>query len=565
MDIIIEIGIIIIIATLGAYIARLFKQPLIPAYIIAGAVLGPILGLITSGTLIEQLSEIGIAFLLFIVGLELDFKKIKDIGLISSVGGVIQTFLCFIFGFFIANVFGFNRTEAIYIGLIVAFSSTLIVIKLLSDKKELNTLHGRIIIGILLIQDIIAIFAISALTTDKSLTIASSLFSLLKGAFLVGVAIFLSKYVFPSVFKFAAKTQELLFLLSISICFLFAFLFYFIGYSIIIGAFIAGVALGNLPYNLEIIGKVKSLRDFFAILFFSTLGLKLVFDNLSIMVLPIIVFTIIIILLKPLIIMFISGFFGYSKRTSFLTGVNLGQISEFSLIIVAAGAILGHVSNGILSMTTILAITTMTITSYFIKFDQFLYRFCSKYLGVFDRLSSKKMEYFPVELDYEIILCGLDRIGYSIMKTLLKKKKKVFVIDFNPDVIKRLVDKKIPCMYGDVTDTEILDRINFKKVKIVISTVANFEDNKFLMKYVKNENPRAVIFVTANKLDEAMSLYKREADYVILPHFLGGEKASNLLEENINKITELHKTRLQHLEELKERAEIGHEHPAHTH
>src|SRR3989338_6087733 len=228
-----EIGAIIIIATIFAFIADRLKQPLIPAYIITGLILGPIYGLITNKDLISTLSEIGIAFLLFIVGLEMDLKKLKDVSLVSCLGGTIRSISMFTLGFIIALVIGFVTKEAIYIGIIIAFSSTMIVVKLLSDKREVDTLHGRIVIGILLMQDIIAIVVLLILNNLDNFSSLILLFSLLKGILLFATAYLCGKFVFPHMLKFAAKSQELLFLIALTICFLFAFIFGNIG-SIII-------------------------------------------------------------------------------------------------------------------------------------------------------------------------------------------------------------------------------------------------------------------------------------------------------------------------------------------
>jgi len=206
-----QIGVMIIVATVIGFIARMLKQPLIPSYIVAGVIIGPlILGLVKNVETIKTMSEIGIAFLLFVVGLELDIRKLKDIGFIASIGGSLQILLLFFFGFFIGNIFGFSMTSSIYIGLIISFSSTMVVIKLLSDKMELDTLHGRIIIGILLIEDISAILAMSILNNIGEFSIVILLISMIKGLFVISLMLVLSKYIFPSFFKVAAKSQEML-------------------------------------------------------------------------------------------------------------------------------------------------------------------------------------------------------------------------------------------------------------------------------------------------------------------------------------------------------------------
>jgi len=561
-----EIGIIMIIATFFAFFAKMFKQPLIPAYILTGFLIGPYLGLITNSTIITTLSEIGIAFLLFIVGLEINFKRLSDVGMVSTIGGLTQVLSIFTISFIIAMYFGFFHIEAIYIAIIIALSSTMIAVKLLSDKRELDTLHGRIIIGFLLMQDIVAIFALSILTTLSEFSILTLFYSIVKGIVVFVIAILAAKYLFPSIFKFAAKSRELLFIGAISVSFLFSLLFNYIGFSIAIGAFVAGVTLANLPYNIEIISKVKSLRDFFAVLFFVSLGMELLLSSFRSIILPLIIFGVIVVLIKPLVIMFICSFFGYKKRTSFLSSIYLAQVSEFSLIIAAQGLLLGHISQEIFSFTVLLAVITIIISTYFIKFDISIYSKLKGYLNVFDLMTKEKEKELEnvKKVRHEVILAGYNRIGYSIVKKLNYMGKNLLVIDFNPEIVSKLIEKGISAMYGDAGDSELLDRLDFKNAKLLISTIPTKSDNLLLIKKAKKSNKKIIIYVTANQIEEALSLYDAGADYVILPHFLGGEHAS-LLIGKLNNMTKIVTNKLKHIRELKHREFLGHEHPPHYH
>tara|TARA_Y100000310_G_scaffold139226_1_gene138517 strand:+ start:15627 stop:17354 length:1728 start_codon:yes stop_codon:yes gene_type:complete len=560
-----DMGIIIIAATLLGIFFRFIKQPLIPAYVLAGILLGPkVLGLVTDFEVIKVLGEIGIAFLLFVVGLELDIKKLKDIGWIASIGGTIKTLLLFTLGYLIAIYSGvFVHIEAVYVGLIVAFSSTMIVIKLLADKREIDTLHGRIVIGILLLEDFLAILAMSFLGSIEQVSPAFLFLALLKGFFIFILILFSSKFIFPLLFKFAAKSQELLFLLSVTTLFIFSIGINYLGFSIAIGAFAAGVAIGNLPYNFQIIGKIKPLRDYFATLFFATLGMELVFTSVESIAGPLIVLLIIVIVLKPIVVMVIASAFGYTRKTSFLAGINLAQVSEFSLIIVAQGMLIGQISREIFSIAVILAVITIVITSYFVKFDRSFYRRVRPLLKPLNviRGKRKRLSYMPDHRKYNAILLGYDRIGYSILQAFKKLGKKFVVVDFNPDIVKRLIREKIPCLYGDIGDPEILERLDLDRAEIVISTVPELQDNKNLIKYVKERNKRTSIFVTANRIHEALDLYEAHADYVILPHFLGGHHVSLMLEDVTGNLSSLLKNKITHIEELKKRKQIGLEHP----
>lgn len=313
-----ELSFIIIFAAIFAFLIRLLKQPLIPAYIIAGILIGPVcLGLVQDKTLVLSLSEIGIAFLLFIVGLEMDIMKLKEVSLFSSLGGLLQVFFVFLLGFFAAILLGFTNIGAVFLGLIVAFSSTVIVVKILSEKREIDTLHGRIILGILLMQDIIAIVALLLLTAVNKFSSMTILITFFKGLFLFVIAWMSTHYILPKLFKFAAKSEELLFLSSLAVCFLFSLLAVISGFSIVIGAFLAGIIIARLPYNLAIISKISPLRDFFSIIFFVSLGIQLVFTRINLVLFGLAVFLVIVLLLKPLVVMILSSVFGYKKEPHF--------------------------------------------------------------------------------------------------------------------------------------------------------------------------------------------------------------------------------------------------------
>lgn len=562
-NIFLDIGTIIIIATLFGYIARFLRQPLIPAYILSGVVIGPLgFGLIADTEVIRTLSEIGIAFLLFVVGMELEFRKLKDIGNIASFGGIVQSIILASLGFLMAYGMGiFSNIESFYIGLVVAFSSTMVVIKVLSDRKELETLHGRIVIGILLMQDLLAIIALASLTNISDFSVSSTLFSLSKVLIIICATFIAGKYAFSPLFRYAAKSQEMLFLLSITMCFLFAFGAYSLGFSIAIGAFAAGIAIANLPYNFEIIGKIKPLRDFFATLFFVSLGMEIVNVPIIKYLFPILSIIFFVVIIKPVIIFLITTLFGYSRRPAFLTAISLSQISEFALIIVAQGVILNQVTHEMLSMTVIVAVVTISISTYLIKFEKRLYQKLAPYLKSFDSVGkSKHLEYEPNRRGYDVILIGYDRIGYSIHKFIRKASKSLIVVDFNPDLIKKLIKEKIPCLYGDIGDEEILDRLDFKSAEIVISTVPEERENIILINKVKRANPKATIFVTASWVHEALNLYDKGADYVILPHFLGGDHVSLILEDVSSDFRKLIARKVAHIEELKRRRDLGHHH-----
>src|SRR3989339_616412 len=367
-----DISAIVVVATLLGLLARWLKQPLILGYVLAGIILGPSLfGFISEPQVIGVLSSFGIAFLLFLVGLELDLSKLKVIGRPSLLLGFGQVLFTAVVGFGIIRFFGFDSLPAIYIAIALTFSSTIIVVKLLSERQALESLYGRLAIGMLLMQDFIAIFALiilSGFAGGQVPTTAELAFILLKGAGLIMLALLSGRFILPHLFMKLARSSELLLLSSIAWCFGFALVAVVGGFSLEIGAFLAGLALARLPYHLEIVGRVRSLRDFFITIFFVLLGSQLLFANLTAMAWPFIILSLFVLVGNPLIVMVIMGLMGYTKRTGFLVGLTVAQISEFSLILMHLGYRLGHVNTSEVALVTLIGITTITLSSYLITY-----------------------------------------------------------------------------------------------------------------------------------------------------------------------------------------------------
>ncbi len=549
-----DIGLIIVSATLLAHLTRILRQPLIPAYVFAGIIIGPLgLKLITNSEVIRNLSELGIAFLLFIVGLELDLRRLRDVGVAASTVAVISGLVIFSLAAFLSFNMGFSNMEAVYLGLALTFSSTMVVIKILSDKNELETLHGRIILGVLLMQDVTVIMALSVLSTLDNLTPISLAESLVFGAGLFSMAVVASKYVIPSIFKRISKSHELMFLTALSFFFLFAKMSDMAGFSVAIGAFIAGIAVAAFPYNLEVVGKVRSLRDFFAIIFFVSLGMEVWFQDITTIILPTIVLLTVVIAVKPVVMMFLTSLMGYGRRVSFLTGISLLQISEFSLIIAMQGLIMEHISAELFSIIAFIAVASITLTSYTIKYDKQLYHMISENLMIFDRFSSvEKTPQMEVEepTGTHTVVCGCHRMGYSIAKTLEKDGKDFIIVDFNPERVKTLIKEGLPCIYGDVGDIDVLDKLHLDKTDLVISTVVDEEDSMLLISETKFHNRKTPVIVTAENVRQALELYDYGADYVIVPRMLSGVVVSDIVEGYLKDRHKLEKLRENHVEEL---------------
>lgn len=548
-----DIGMVIVLATVGGFIARALKQPMISFYILMGILLGPVFNIVKDMAVVDVLSEIGIAFLLFIVGIELDLKRLKDVGPVTTFGSLVVMGLIFLAGFGSFLLIGFGGTEGVYAGIVILFSSTMVVIKLLSDRSQLDTLHGRIVIGTLLIQDVVAVVLLSVMHSLNDFSIVALFLSVLQGVLVFVVALFFSKVLFPQLFKFAAKSQELFFLLSLAVCFFFSIVFASIGFSIAIGAFVAGLMLGNLPYNIEIISKVKNLRDFFATMFFVSMGIKLTFTSFQTYALPFIILLLLTVILSPLLTYIVTLSFGYNRKVAFLAAISLSQVSEFALIAVHQGRTLGHIGEGFMSLVIMVMLASIVITAYMIKYEDRLYRQLLPMLRYIDKIFTgrKHFDHHVPHSEHNVILVGYDRIGSRIYRSLKRMGKDVIILDFNPDVITHLMENNIPSVYGDIGDDEVLESMHLDKVQMIISTVPNHRDTLLMIKKVRRQNNSAKIIVTAYMVEEALSLYEEGADYVILPHLLGGEHAGVFLETVSTDLDKLIETKLAHIDELK--------------
>ncbi|MBI2452153.1 cation:proton antiporter [Candidatus Pacearchaeota archaeon] len=558
----VELSVIVIIALVVASIARALKQPLVVGYIITGVLVSPyFFDLVKSTESIETFGEIGVAVLLFMVGLNLNPKVVKDVGKVALITGLGQIAFTLIIGFTIAKLLGFASIEAVYIALALSFSSTIIIMKLLSDKGDTYTLYGKIATGFLIIQDIVAIVVLMVISSiDTSTNISSlALGKLGYGAMLITALAIVSIFFLPSVTKLIARSQELLFLFSVGWALAIASLFDYFGFSIESGALLAGISLSVSPYRYEIGSKMRTLRDFFILLFFIIKGMALSFADVGANIVPILIFSVFVFIGNPIIIMTLMGRLGYTKRNGFLAGLTVSQISEFSFILIALGISLGHLPQAFISMITIIGLLTMASSSYVLTHGEKIYDRFSNYLEIFERKGKKVDEgkHYKNE-NYEIILFGYNRVGYSLKKAFHELKKKFLVVDNNPDVIKRLASLGVHCRYGDADDSELLDELPIKKAKMIVSTIPELETNQLLIRKIRGINRNTIFIVVSHQIDDALALYGAGATYVITPHFLGGTHTSHLIEKHGFNKNEFEKEGRKSVRELFERKREGH-------
>lgn len=540
VNILLDIGIIVVAAAVCGIAAKILRQPAIIGYILAGIIIGPqVLGIVANDDTIITLSALGIAFLLFIVGLGIRLEKLKKTGLTATVVGTIQvvstaalTYLIFF------KLVG--KVTALYFGIAAAFSSTMIVMKLLSDKRETDTLHGRIILGLLLVQDFFAIFALALLPSIKNPAPNIILISILKGVILISAAFAAGRIIKP-IMEFAARQKELLMMTALAWCLTMCGLAVYLGYSIAIGAFLAGLNLAAVAYNLEIAAKMKPLKDFFVLMFFVTLGMQLTFQHINLLHVILLIFAVVAIKTAIIAGMLLIK---HRKPVAFIAAGAMAQLSEFSLILGITGTALGQISKEALSVIAIVTMLTTVTTSYFIEHSR--------------TITSLIGQRFPTRKDtpkkkYNAILCGYNRIGYGVLNAM--KSKNVLVIDYNPDKVEALRNQKINSICADASNPEVLSELDLKNLKLFVSTLPDEDDNTQLIRKVREENKKAVVVLTASQVDDALQLYQEGADYVIMPHFLGGKYASLLLQRFDKKPERILTTRMEHIKTLKKRKE----------
>jgi Kef-type K+ transport system membrane component KefB len=554
MEVFIEISVITAITVVIAGLLRLLKQPLIIGYILTGIVVGPsFLNLVKSSETMGIFAHIGIALLLFTIGLGLDPKIIKYVGKVSLITGLGQVLFTSVVGFFIAGALGFSTIVSLYIAIALTFSSTIIIMKLLSDKGDTETLYGKIAIGFLLVQDIVVILVLMVVSSLSEGFSASSLAFdfIIKGMGLLGAIFLIGIYLLPRIINAIAKSQEFLFLFSFSWCLALASLSYYVGFSIEIGALLAGVTLAMSPYRYEISSKMSPLRDFFIVLFFILLGSQMIFADISQHIVPIVAFSAFILIGNPLIVIALMGLLGYTKRNSFLAGLTVAQISEFSLILIALGVKVGHVTSEILSLVTAVGLITITGSTYLILYADKIYPYLSRGLSLFEKKGKKVDEHiYHEEGEYNAILFGCNRIGSDILGAFEKIQQKLLVVDYDPETIRKLAEEEVNCRYGDANDSEMLGALNFAKIKMAVSTIPKLETNLLLINKIREVNSKAIIVVVSHQADEALQLYNAGAVYVLLPHFLGGHHISDMIKKNglnTGKFFEAKKKHIKHL------------------
>lgn len=552
-----ELTLVIVIAVAVSLVMRALKQPLMIGYIIAGVLVGPaVFDLVTSGDTIEIFAEFGIALLLFTIGLGLNLRVIKDIGKVALLASLAQVLFVGGAAYAAAIIIGYTTTVAFYIALALSLSSTIIVLKLLTDKKEQSRLYAKVSVGFLLIQDLLATVAVLFVSSSASghITLEDFLPLAAKGGALLGGMIIIRYLVLPHMNGIIGRSQEFLLIFSIAWALGIATLSKKAGFSLEIGALLAGIAIASMPYATEVASRMKPLRDFFLVLHFIMLGALVNLDVVQSSPGRTILFSLIVLIVNPVSVLIIMGLMGYTKKTSFKAGIAMTQVGEFSLILLVVANHYNYISKDVVSLITFVALLTIAASTYMIMYSEQLYGFFERYLRLFERRKAKDES--ERRKRYELVLFGYQRGGHEFLPVFKHVSKKFIVVDYDPAAIDFLERQDIEYMYGDATDPDLLDELNLRHSKLVVSTISNLETNKSLATWLDANNSAAVFITSADTTKEAAELYEKGASYVMLPQYIGSEKIGSFIRRSELKKSAFKEYRDKHLQTIQTRQEL---------
>ncbi|MYL26770.1 MULTISPECIES: cation:proton antiporter [Halomonadaceae] len=531
MEIYQEFTLLLLIAVVVGYFSMLLRQPLLIAYLAVGIIVGPsILGIVSAHTQIDLLAHWGITILLFVVGLKLDLRIVRSLGPVALATGLGQLAFTILIGFGLTLLLGFSPIDALYIAIALTFSSTIIIVKLLSDKGELESLHGRIAMGFLIVQDIAVVLAMLGLNLTIP-TADDQLIPPLQGlgisvVFMVVVLPLLMRYVIPGLMRSLARSVEMLMLFAIAWGTMLAAGADILGLSKEVGAFIAGFSLANTAVKDVITSRLTSLRDFLLLFFFIYMGeqlnLSLIGDNLF----PALVLSLFVLIGNPLIVMAIMGGMGYRRRTGFKAGLTVAQISEFSIIFITMGLGLGHIGDNVLGVVTLVGIVTITTSTYMILYSEQLFERVRGWLSPFERtLTYRELDDYTQGQAAPIIIIGLGRLGRRIAGQLIERGEDVIGVDIDPGRVERAQTEGIHAVFGDAEDIEFLSHLPVHTAKWVVSTLPRREVNEILMQGLALFARSGRIAIASFREDDEINWKNRNVDLILHPYREAAEQA----------------------------------------
>lgn len=550
-----ELGSILALATILGLICYRLKQPLFFAYLITGMLVVNFGGQhITSPDTLKTLGELGIAFLLFLVGLELSITEIKRLGKTAALTTVGQFLIVGSAGWLAATAMGFSSITSLYIALALPLTSTIIAVKWLNDQNAIFSLHGRLGLGILLFQDLIAVAAIIFLSSLNStagqLGYIETALMLTKGGTLLVGSFVLSRYVVPKLFYALAASSELLFLGSIGWCVFLAAIASWTGFSLEIGAFLAGLTLSASSYRHQIVASIKPLRDFFIALFFIVIGLQLALDSIVSVIIPVLILSIIVLAANQLSVAFFLGRFGYKRHTIFFTAQLFGQIGEFSLLVASLGLTQAQISQSVVSLITAVVLVTILSQSYVLKHQQAVYRWLKPLLNILERSSLRSDKIKAKTLQDHVVVLGASHLGEDVLLMLRRLSAPMVVVEYDPRRIIDLDGEKYPTIFGDATDESVLEEASIGKAKLIISSIDQHQANLQILHQHQLLAPSTPLVLTAATVEDALAYYRMGAAYVILPFQIGNNAIAQVVKEHWSNLDELSLAKLQHLKHL---------------
>jgi len=530
-----EIAALLVLAAGVGFLGLMLRQPLIVSFIAVGIIAGPsVLDIARSDEQIDLLAELGIAVLLFLVGLKLDFNLVRTLGPVALVTGLGQVVFTTVFGFLISLALGLDARTAFYVAIALTFSSTIIIVKLLSDKREIDALHGRIALGFLIVQDIVVVIAmisLSAIGVGSAAggegALADVLLVLGYGLAMLAFVVLFIRYVADPLVERLSRAPELLVSFAIGWAALLAAVGHYLGFGKELGGLLAGVSLASTPFREAIAARLASLRDFLLLFFFIALGASLDLSVLGASVGPAIVLSLFVLIGNPLIVLAIMGAMGYRKRTGFLAGLTVAQISEFSLIFMAMGVAIGHVAEEALGLVTLVSLVTIAASTYMITFSHRLYAVFEPVLGIFERRGTLAEPGTGPETSqpHDVILFGLGRYGLGIATALRDEGRRVLGVDFSPEAVRYARGKGFDAVFGDATDPEFLAHLPLGKADWLVLAVPEHDTGlthddarHALLRAMRDLGYSGKVAVAAHREVTAEALAAAEADLVLMPY-----------------------------------------------
>jgi Kef-type K+ transport system membrane component KefB len=542
-----EVAVLLVMAAAIGLLGLLLRQPLIVSFIAVGILAGPsALHVVRSDAEIGLLSELGIAVLLFLVGIKLDVKLIRSLGRVALLTGLGQVLFTSVFGYLIGLALGLGQVTSLFVAVALTFSSTIIIVKLLSDKREIDSLHGQIALGFLIVQDLVVVLAMIVLSAigigaggggghgGGSLPLV-----LVSGLAMVALVVLFVRYLANPLSRRLARAPELLVIFAIAMAAMFAAAGEIVGLGKEVGGLLAGVALASSPYRETIAARLAPLRDFLLLFFFISLGSTLDLSLLGAQVGGAIVFSLFVLIGNPLIVLAIMGAMGYRKRTGFLAGLTVAQISEFSLLFVAMGVSLGHVEDDALGLVTMVGLVTIAASTYMITYSHRLYAVCEPLLGLFERRDSPREPFESAARGkdgYRVIVFGLGRFGTAIGLRLQKRGIKVLGVDFNPLAVRRWREGGLDTAFGDAADAEFIGELPLAEAEWIVGTVPthptglSHEDTRTtLIQLARAAGFRGRIAIASHHPRDTEEMFGAGADLVLEPFQDAADRAVDLL------------------------------------